>query len=182
VASLVLALSLSSFAGGLGAQVVTGVTGLSGGGSSFGAGAGIVYDIALGPVSIVPGALFMYRALGEETEGTAKVTFSEMGVDIPVLLRYNIAGSGVFAQVGPQVGFAFGADVEACVGSTCVSASEMGMKIEREPLEFGLTFGAGYSINDNVTVDARYYLGLTKYTADYDDKLYQILAGVSYKF
>jgi hypothetical protein len=189
VAGLVLALSLSSFAAGLGAQVVTGLTGADGG-RSFGFGGGVIYDLPVGPVSIVPGALFMYRMLGEGTIGEATAKTSEMGVDIPVLVRYEIAGTGAFVQAGPQVGFAFGTDTEVCVEGRCAQLSDFGLKFNRNAFEFGLDFGAGYNINEQMTVDFRYYLGLTEF-GEYEyggakmkasGNLYQMLVGFAYKF
>ena len=94
---------------------------------------------------------------------------------IPVMLQYYIADSGFYFQAGPQATFDFEEDVDDLVN------------------KFGLDlgFGAGYVINSNFFIEAKYNLEITNRLSDdngyaeLDDaslKINTIMVGVGYKF
>lgn len=93
---------------------------------------------------------------------------AEMGIDVPVLARYKIGQ--LFLLAGPQLGFN-------------ISSKYDGEDFDdRASLEFGATGGAGYLISDKISVDARYYYGLTTLSDDNESTPYYAMIGATYMF
>jgi opacity protein-like surface antigen len=193
-------LSLAAFAVSLafaqpqfGVRVGGGIVGLNGDDAkdldmSFGVGGGAVAVIPAGPVQVAPELLFMYRQPGatSETEEGVKVdmNLAEFGLEIPVMVRIPFGALPLYAQVGPQIGFAFAAEMvgESCYGGTCVSADQD--YDDRSTFEFGVAAGLGFKVMENLGIDARYYYGITGFDSRSEVKmsLYQVNFGVSYLF
>lgn len=91
---------------------------------------------------------------------------------IPLLARYNIA-RGFYAEAGPQIGFLLKAedDNEGDVSD---------IKEYLETTDISLAIGAGYNVNSNIGVYARYNAGLTKFYDTEKNSVFQV--GLSYTF
>lgn len=93
---------------------------------------------------------------------------------IPVMAQYYIAESGFYFQAGPQATLSLEEDVADAINTFGLDAA----------------FGAGYEINENFFVEAKYSLELTNRLSDEvrelaenaDLKLNSLLIGVGYKF
>lgn len=73
---------------------------------------------------------------------------------IPVLLKY-LDESGLFAEIGPQLGFLLGA--KATTGSVTTDYKSL-----FKSADFSGVLGVGYLSSYNVGIDLRYNLGLSK--------------------
>lgn len=109
-------------------------------------------------------------AQANASAGSASADMSEMGIDVPVMARYNMGP--MFVQAGPQIGF------------NISSKTEDEDNDERAALEYGLTGGAGYKVSEQISVDARYYYGLSTIDDEGDFKFnpYYVLVGGTYMF
>ncbi len=87
-------------------------------------------------------------------------------INIPVMAKYYLA-EGFSIQVGPQVGFLVGSemDVEVSAMGMTVKTSE-NIKEEVNSVDFGVNFGLGYELPIGVFFDARYNLGITKVNSE----------------
>ncbi len=75
-------------------------------------------------------------------------------VTLPVMFKYDVY-EGLNLQVGPEIGYL----LVGKAGDTKVTN-----KMRR--FAYGLNFGAGYKFTDNIILDARYNLGLSKLYKD----------------
>jgi len=93
-------------------------------------------------------------------------------IQVPVLVRYNFAG-GFYAEAGPQLGFLVKAkdDNEGDVYD---------IKEYLEKIDVAIALGAGYNLNSNLGVYARYTAGLTKFYDEEKNAVFQV--GVAYRF
>lgn len=84
--------------------------------------------------------------------GNSDFTNTFSYINIPILVKYKHE-TGLFAEVGPQVGFLLSA-----------KAKENGISVDEKKyfktIDFGLAFGLGYLSSYNIGIDARYNLGL----------------------
>lgn len=105
-----------------------------------------------------------------DASGSSEADMSEMGIDVPVLVRYKIGQ--IFVLAGPQIGI------------NLSSKTEDEDNDERATLEYGLTGGAGYLVSDKISIDARYYYGLSSVDDEGDMKVnpYYAMIGATYMF
>lgn len=100
---------------------------------------------------------------------------STMGyIQIPVLLKFsfgNMDGINYFLQAGPYLGMGIGRiKSEICQGDDCnTEDSDFGENNGTDNFDFGAHLGAGIHITKNISLDARYILGLQDVSLD-DDK------------
>lgn len=98
--------------------------------------------------------------LGVGVETTTKITYLE----IPIHAKYVFSQSdnmSIFGLAGPSVGFALSGSVEACAVGVCTD-EDINFKDDGfNSIDFGLSFGAGVLIKNNIMVDLRYILGLS---------------------
>ncbi|MCG8474178.1 MAG: PorT family protein, partial [Cytophagales bacterium] len=120
----------------------------------------------------------LYSLEGAKTKGEGSVPVNASYLNIPVLVKYYIT-EGLSLQAGPQIGFLMGANMD---GES--DLGELGkVKDMYKSTNFGLVFGAGYDITENIGVDVRYNLGLTEVPEEEGEvKTSNIIIGVSYKF
>ncbi len=81
-------------------------------------------------------------------------------LEIPVLAKFTHR-TGLNLQLGPQVGFLLKRRLR--YGEEVQSQALLGKK---QPLDFGLAFGAGYEAKNGLFLDIRYLLGLTSIYKD----------------
>ena len=113
----------------------------------------------------------MYSAQGARwDDDNEKTTLNYF--QIPLLARYSIA-KGFYAEAGPQIGFLLKAedDNEGDVSD---------IKEYLEKTDISIALGAGYNINSNIGVYARYNAGLKKFYDEEKNSVFQV--GVSYTF
>ena len=70
------------------------------------------------------------------------------------MAKYYVADS-FSLQAGPQIGFLMSA-----------TSAGVDIKDQASSTDFGLNLGAGYNLNENMALDLRYNLGLSKVNKD----------------
>ncbi len=131
---------------------------------------GALANLSLTPQLSVQGEM-LYSAQGARwDDDNEKTTLNYF--QIPLLVKYNIA-RGFYAEAGPQIGFLLKAedDNEGDVSD---------IKEYLETTDISLAIGAGYQINSNIGVYARYNAGLTKFYETEKNSVFQL--GLSYTF
>ena len=163
--------------------------------SKIGFGAGLFYRIQAGNLTIQPELNFVQQGAKSEfsllgTNVTSSITMNYL--QVPILVKYGFGDMDAvnyFVQAGPYLGLGMGkVKSETCAGSDC-ETSEINYGSGDEDvkgLDFGLQLGAGVNITSNISVDARYVLGLSNFqnnpTGDASSKHNAINVGVGYKF
>ena len=98
-------------------------------------------------------------------------------LNIPVMAKYYVA-EGFSLEAGPQIGFLMSAKAKADGGDEDVKDSF-------NSTDFGLNFGAGYNVTENINLGLRYSLGLSNIVKEDgagDVKNSNIAFAVAYKF
>ena len=85
--------------------------------------------------------------------------YNQMFLDFALYIR-GIFGGGFFLEVGPQV------SINTSSEYTYDGHTNNFEKIEQASAEFGLNFGAGYYILDNLSLNFRWYMGFTEIFPD----------------
>lgn len=147
-------------------------------------GATAQFDV-IDKLSFNPELLFSWRNssmemempnfLGELTMGetiTMETSLSEMAIDIPLLMRYEVIPS-LFIQAGPQVNYVFSSKATTKISTSAGSEESDPVDVldSRNQLELGLTGGIGYKINSQIAVDLRYQYGLLNSFKDDEEEL-----------
>ena len=122
-----------------------------------------------------PEIAFAYRCEGvditvssEYEKAESDISISQINVDIPLLFRVNVMQQGLFLEAGPLVSFDLDADYknkasyENFTNTENSGSRTVNIDIDQNIFEFGLIFGAGYSITNKFDMDFRFALGLTK--------------------
>lgn len=146
-------------------------------GLGFAAGGAMVMPMG-GALSLAPELLFSYRSTSTTEEG-ADFSIKEMAIDVPVFVRFNVAPN-VFVQGGPQLGYVLSSEYTVEFGGESMTDDTEG----RAALEYGLTVGAGFQINEQIAMDVRYNYGLSNASDDGDGDAtpYQIMLGGTFLF
>ena len=98
-------------------------------------------------------------------------------LNIPVMAKYYVA-EGFSLEAGPQIGFLMSAKAKA-------DGEDEDVKDEFNSTDFGLNFGAGYNVTENINLGVRYSLGLSNLNKEDgagDLKNSNIAFAVAYKF
>ncbi|TDM00215.1 MAG: hypothetical protein C4K58_03035 [Flavobacteriaceae bacterium] len=86
-------------------------------------------------------------------------------VQVPLLAKISLVG-GLNLQVGPQAGYLF----EGTAYATPVDGSAQTDLTTLEEFDYGVVGGIGYNVpNSQITLDARYYHGLSPFTTSPGD-------------
>ncbi len=124
-----------------------------------------------------------YKSELDFLETTVKSKFNLSYLEIPVLLQYTLPMEGSFKPnvfIGPALGIKLSAKDKVEEGP--VGEEERDIENIRST-DFGLVLGAGAVLNDKITFDVRYNLGLTSIfdIPDFDVKnqLISIMLGFS---
>ena len=115
----------------------------------------------------------------------AETKFNLSYINVPVMFKYY-AIEKLFIEAGPQIGFLISAKSKTKV-TGFDQTEELDTKDMYNTIDFGLNFGAGYDFTQNISVGARYNLGLAniaKTEAGDDGKLHNgvFSLSVGYKF
>ncbi len=116
-------------------------------------------------------------------------------IQVPVMFKYYPAASRFNVEAGPQFGFNMYASKKeqtSTYANNMVYTTEkkVDVKDDVKNFDFGVNFGLGYNVTDNINVGARYYMGLTKITENTDNgtqvgpdvKNHSFSFGVGYSF
>jgi outer membrane scaffolding protein for murein synthesis (MipA/OmpV family) len=158
---------------------IANVTNVEGAKSKIGFAAGGFADVKLSEkFHVQPELLFSTQGAKFESFGTTG-SFNLNYINIPVMAKYYVV-EGFNLQAGPQIGFLMSAKSE-------FGGESLDVKENLKTLDFGLNFGAGYDINENIMIDVRYNLGLSQLDKEVADgekvaKNSVIQIGVGYKF
>ena len=116
---------------------------------------------------------------------SSKLTQKLAYLNIPVMAKYFVT-EGFSLEAGPQFGFLMSANAETEVSALGESASvSADNKDYFESIDFGLNFGAGYDVSENINLGVRYSLGLSNIAKDSGDSKVNnsnIAVAVGYKF
>lgn len=123
-----------------------------GGSSKIGFNLGGFADIKISDKFHVQPEL-LYSGQGEKNEFSGVTVNSNLNyINIPVMAKFFVA-EGFNIQAGPQLGFLLSADVSG-------NGQSVSIKDQFKTVDFGVNFGLGYDIGENMMVDLRYNLGL----------------------
>lgn len=115
-------------------------------------------------------------------------------IQIPLMFKYYPGASRFNIEAGPQVGFnlyASNKQTTSALGNTVITTeTKQDIKDNVKNFDFGVNFGLGYNVTDNINVGARYYMGLTRITENIangsqvgaDVKNHSFSVGVGYSF
>jgi hypothetical protein len=116
---------------------------------------------------------------GLPTRMVQEGTFSEVGLDIPLMVRLSFQVIPVWLELGPQLGFAFNAKVAKAVED---GGDGLEKTFKRELFDFGGAVGLGVRIQNKYEVTVR----ASRYITDYIDgrnwALWQAQIGLAYLF
>jgi hypothetical protein len=139
----------------------------------LGVGAGVAINIPAGPIVVAPEVAFLYRTnfsypsvTFDATTGMPKsedLSQTEMAISIPVLVKW-FPIEALYVQAGVQVDL----PLNAKLGDEPMDGKEIeiaGVKTgvfnwERATIDLGIPVGVGYYVMPNLSVDARYVIGL----------------------
>lgn len=95
-------------------------------------------------------------------------------INLPVMAKFY-ATDALSLQAGPQIGYLVSAKNKYNISTNFEEDMDMNMSGTEDVLEelkklsFGLNFGLGYELNQNLFLQARYHLGLSD-ISDYEDQ------------
>lgn len=115
-------------------------------------GAAYVENVGIDPIS-----MYQTKSAMAENEFSGKVNLSYL--QIPLLYRYQ-ANSGFYGEVGIQPGLLMSAKDKVD------GASSYDYKDYIKTFDLGIPLGAGYQINDRLSVGARAVFGVTNINTD----------------
>ena len=115
-------------------------------------------------MSIRPEILYSVKGSKYEEDGWT-INYTMNYIDIPVLGVYSVQKNiNVFA--GPYFGIFLGGKVKIEHDG---GSAEEDIKKENTANDFGLVFGGSYDIGNNLSIEARYALGLKTFDKEPDD-------------
>ena len=132
---------------------------------------------------------------GFTIEETEKVTIKLSYLNLPIMAKFYATEKFSF-EAGPQIGFIMSAKVDydytyrETFGGITEIETESGsedIKDDLKSIDFGFGFGAGYKFTENLSLGARYTLGLSSIAKDFDGESFDLKNNVlqvslSYKF
>ncbi|QKG53228.1 porin family protein [Hymenobacter sp. BRD67] len=120
--------------------------------------AGLVANFGLNEmISIQPELLYSMKGGQDDTNSNNRVNLNY--VDIPILAKVATGATGLFFELGPQVGFLASATNKTSSSSTDVKDSFKGV-------DFGYAAGVGFQVASGPMVGLRYNGGFTNIVKD----------------
>ncbi len=118
--------------------------------------AGLFGEVHATPqISVQPEVVYSSQGTKYTDDGGVVHNLALNYVNVPVMLKANV-GSGLYAQVGPQVGFLTGSADKVNGAETNFLTTQ-----DFKSTDVAVGFGLGYTGTSGLGVDARYNLGLT---------------------
>ncbi|MEG0696423.1 porin family protein [Algoriella sp.] len=108
-------------------------------------------------ISFQPELLYSKQGAGIKNSGNSNSKIVTHNINIPLMGRYEIM-EGLNVEFGPQLGFLVSAK-----GKTEEGKTDTKVKITDnfKTFDFGLNFGAGYKVTDELEINARFTKGLS---------------------
>ncbi len=136
--------------------------------SVVGANLGMFTNIPLGKkFAFQPEVLFSMQGFNYvfyQGNYTADVKTKLNYINIPLNFQFNVIDK-VYVEAGPQFDFLVGAKGDYTskdnYSNSVTTVNDRDLKDNYKALVFGVNFGAGYKINDNISANVRYCLGLS---------------------
>ena len=170
--------------GGLNFATFGGSDAQSGVTSNTGLAAGVFAEISLpGPISIQPEVLYSVKGYKLDVPGISSTTGTYSYIDIPVLVKFYLLPLPVFKPfffAGPSFGFLMSAK-EKKDNTFLGTSSEADVKYNTTGTDIGLVIGVGAKLSlivIDLTVDARYNMGLSTLDKSGNAKVYNRVVAV----
>lgn len=118
------------------------------------------------------GAKFEYSDSFEGESYSENSNYKLSYLNIPIMAKYYVSEK-FSLEAGPQIGFLLSAKndfdySETFGGETFSESGEVDIKEFLNSTDFGINFGAGYDLNEKMSLGFRYNLGLTDIEKDLD--------------
>jgi outer membrane immunogenic protein len=147
-----------------------------------GISAGLYYEFKMGTkLSFQPELNFIqhgFKIVSENSNESGSLTLTQNYLQVPILAKYhfgNIDKSNFYLEGGPYLGYGIGKmKIDFCDNGDCES-TEIGFRqegVEVDDLDYGFQFGFGANITQNISIDARYILGLNNLAQDTEDNVF----------
>jgi hypothetical protein len=150
---------------------LTNVTGkdVSGAAYKFGFNGGIMANFAVNEMfSIQPEVLYSMKGLKDDTNSNNKLNLGY--IDVPILAKIATGATGLFFELGPQVGFL--ASAKATDGTTSIDAKDY-----LKSVDLGYIGGIGFQAASGPMVGLRYNGGFTNLGKNNNYNGLQLTAG-----
>ena len=108
-------------------------------------------------ISFQPELLYSKQGAGIKTTDNSNTKIVMHNINIPLMGRYEIM-EGLNVEFGPQLGFLVSAKAKSEEGKT---DTKVKITDNFKTFDFGLNFGAGYKVTDELEINARFTKGLS---------------------
>ncbi|MBO6211751.1 porin family protein [Algoriella sp.] len=108
-------------------------------------------------ISFQPELLYSKQGAGIKTTDNSNTKIVTHNINIPLMGRYEIM-EGLNLEFGPQLGFLVSAKAKSEEGKT---DTKVKITDNFKTFDFGLNFGAGYKVTDELEINARFTKGLS---------------------
>ena len=108
-------------------------------------------------ISFQPELLYSKQGAGVKTNNNSNTKIVTHNINIPLMGRYEIM-EGLNVEFGPQLGFLVSAKAKSEEGKT---DTKVKVTDNFKTFDFGLNFGAGYKVTDELEINARFTKGLS---------------------
>ena len=108
-------------------------------------------------ISFQPEVLYSKQGAGVKTHDGADEKIVTHNINIPLMGRYEIM-EGLNLEFGPQLGFLVSAQNKYELNN---SKTKTTVTDDYKTFDFGLNFGAGYKVTDELEINARFTKGLS---------------------
>ncbi|RZK31944.1 MAG: PorT family protein [Hymenobacter sp.] len=124
----------------------------------FGFNGGVLANFAVNDMfSIQPEVLYSNK--GYKFKNLDDTRFALNYIDVPVLAKIATGATGLFFEVGPQVGFRLSADLKD-------SNNSASLKDFTKSVDFGYAAGLGFQVESGAMIGLRYNGGISKVGKD----------------
>lgn len=113
-------------------------------------------------ISFQPELLYSKQGAGIKTTDNSNTKIVTHNINIPLMGRYEIM-EGLNVEFGPQLGFLVSAKEKKEFNNI---KSKEPITDNYKTFDFGLNFGAGYKVTDELEINARFTKGLTDINHD----------------
>jgi hypothetical protein len=133
--------------------------------NKFGFNGGVMANFALNDMfSIQPEVLYSMKGAKRDGIGNGDYRFNANYIDVPVLAKISTGATGLFFELGPQVGFLASAKLKD-------DSNSADIKDSFKTVDFGYAAGLGFQAESGPMVGLRYNGGITSVDKDSDAKL-----------
>lgn len=111
--------------------------------------------------------------------GDSKTEIVESTLIIPVLAQFYVK-ENIYLEAGPQFGYIINRNEEITESPIDDPGFNNVSDFDYDKFDLGISLGAGYELNDTVTINLRYYFGLIgRDFADYKSSVFNL--GIEYR-